>query len=81
MKDTALMPGLILIALSLASFVGGLAGFATQHADVGLAFACLAGAGFIVGFGWVLIEHRRVRSIEERWLAEHPDAPRRPPSG
>jgi len=45
-----------------------------------LTLASLAGAGFIVGAGWLLVEHLRVRRIEERWYAEHPDANRQRPS-
>ena len=48
--------------------------------DVGLTLASLAGAGFIIGAGWLLVEHLRVRRIEERWYAEHPDAHRQRPS-
>jgi hypothetical protein len=61
-------------------FVSCLAAFATRHQDAGLTLASLAGAGFIMGAGWLLIEHMRVRRIEERWYAEHPDADRQRPS-
>lgn len=80
MKDNKIMPGLIVIGLALVSFVGSLAAFATGHHDVGLTFVCLAGAGFVVGGGWLLVEHLRVRKIEERWYADHPDAQRQRPS-
>jgi hypothetical protein len=42
--------------------------------------ASLAGAGFIIGTGWLLVEHLRVRRIEERWYAEHPNIQRQKPS-
>lgn len=80
MTDNKIMPGLVLIGLALVSFVGSLAAFATRHHDVGLTLASLACAGFVVGGGWLLIEHLRVRRIEERWYAEHPDALRQRPS-
>jgi hypothetical protein len=80
MTDNKVMPGLILIGLALVSFVGSLAAFATVHPDVGTTLAALACAGFIVGGGWLLIEHLRVRRIEERWYAEHPHAHRQRPS-
>ena len=80
MKDNRIMPGLIVIGLALVTFVGSLAAFATAHHDVGLALAALAGAGFIIGGGWLLVEHLRVRRIEERWYAEHPNAARQRPS-
>src|SRR5919108_4023622 len=80
MKDNKVMPGLIVIGLALVSFVACLAAFATRHSDVGLTLALLSGAGFIIGGGWLLIEHMRVRRIEERWYAEHPGAEPQAPS-
>jgi hypothetical protein len=80
MKDTATMPALILIGLALVSFVGCLAAFATAHHNTGVVFAALAAAGFAIGLGWLAIEHKRVRGIEERWFAEHPEAHRQRPS-
>jgi hypothetical protein len=80
MTDNKIMPGLILIGLALVSFVGCLAAFATSHHDVGTLMASLAGAGFLVGGAWLLVEHLRVRRIEERWYVEHPDAQRQRPS-
>jgi hypothetical protein len=80
MTDNKIMPGLIVIGVALVLFVSCLTAFATGHPDVGFTLATLAGAGFIVGPGWCLIEHLRVRRIEERWYAEHPDAHRQRPS-
>jgi hypothetical protein len=80
MKDNKIMPGLIVIGVALVLFVSCLAAFATGHYDVGLVLASLAGAGFVVGGGWLAIEHLRVRKIEERWYAEHPNALRQRPS-
>jgi hypothetical protein len=80
MKDNKIMPGLIVIGLALVSFVGCLAAFATRHHDVGLMLASFAGAGFVIGSAWLLVEHLRVRRIEERWYAEHPDTQRQRPT-
>ena len=80
MKDNKIMPGLIVIGLSLVSFVAALSAFATSHHDVGIVFAALALAGFIVGGGWLLIEHQRVRRLEQRWYADHPGATRQHPN-
>jgi hypothetical protein len=80
MTDNKAAPGLILIGLALVLFVGCLAAFATRHQDVGLMLSSLAGVGFVLGGGWLLIEHLRVRRIEERWYADHPDAQRQRPS-
>ena len=79
MTDTKNMPALIVIGLALVSFVGGLAAFATRHHDVGLTLAAIAAAGFVIGLAWLVVEHRRVRRIEERWYADHPDAQRQYP--
>ena len=80
MNDNKIMPGLVVIGVTLVLFVSRLAAFATSHQDVGLTLASLAGAGFIIGAGWLLVEHLRVRCIEEHWYAEHPDAQRQRPS-
>ena len=80
MTDTKNMPALIVIGMALVCFVGSLAAFATGHHDTGLAFASIAAAGFIIGMLWLAIEHRRIRGIEERWYAEHPEAHRQRPS-
>lgn len=80
MKDNVIMPALIVIGLALVLFVGCLAAFATQHHDVGLTLGSLSAAGFVVGAVWLALEHLRVRRIEERWYASHPEARRQHPS-
>jgi hypothetical protein len=80
MKDNKVMPGLVVIGVSLVLFVSCLAAFATSHHHVGLTLALLSGAAFIIGAGWLLVEHMRVRRIEDRWYAEHPDAQPQKPS-
>ena len=80
MKDNKIMPGLFVIGLSLVSFVAALSAFATSNHDVGGALAALAMAGFVVGGGWLLIEHRRVRRMEQWWYADHPGATRQHPN-
>ena len=47
MKDNKIMPGLIVIGVTLVLFVSCLAAFATRHHDVGLTLASLAGAGLV----------------------------------
>ena len=79
MKDTANMPALVLIGVALVLFVACLMAFATRNHDVGLTLAGLAAGGFVIGLG-LAVEHRRVRGIEKRWYAEHPDALRQRPS-
>lgn len=80
MKDNKIMPGLVVIGLSLVSFVAALSAFATSNHDVGVMFCALALAGFVVGGGWLLMEHQRVRRLEERWYADHPEATRQHPN-
>jgi membrane associated rhomboid family serine protease len=80
MTDTRNMPALIVIGLALAAFVGSLAAHATNHHGTGMVFAALAAVGFVIGLLWLAVEHRRVRNIEERWYAEHPEAHRQRPS-
>ena len=76
MKDTKNMPALVLLGVALAAFVGGLAAFASEHPDVGTVLVSIAGVVLVISLTWFLIEHRRVRRVEERWYAEHPDAER-----
>ena len=67
------MPALIVIGVALVLFVACLAALATKHSDVGLTLAALCAAGFVIGGVWLALEHVRVRRIEQRWYAEHPD--------
>jgi multisubunit Na+/H+ antiporter MnhB subunit len=80
MKDTKNMPALVLLGLALVTFVGGLAAFGSGHPDVGLTLVSVTAGLLVVSLAWFRIEHRRVRKIEERWYAEHPDAERQRPS-
>ena len=80
MTDTKNMPALIVIGVALACFVGGLAAHATNHHSTGLGFGAVSAALLAVGLIWLTVEHRRVRGIEERWYAEHPEAQRQRPS-
>lgn len=81
MKDTKNLPALILLGIALAAFVGALAATASGHGgDVGVILGSISAVVFIVAGVWFLVEHRRVRGIEERWHAEHPDTSRQTPS-
>ncbi|MGV0795049.1 protein UsfY [Mycolicibacterium sp. XJ1819] len=80
MKDTKNMPALVLLGIALVTFVGCLAAFGTGHPDVGAILAVIAAVLFVVSLGWFLIEHMRVRRIEDRWHEEHPEAQRQRPS-
>ena len=79
MKDNKIMPGLVVIGVALVCFVvprGIRHRPPRRRPDV----VTSGRAGFIIGAGWLLVEHLRVRRIEERWYAEHPDAHRQRPS-
>lgn len=80
MTDNVIMPALIVVGVALVAFVACLAAFATKHQDVGLALAASSAAGFVIGGCWLALEHRRVRRLEERWYADHPDVKRQAPS-
>ncbi|MDX1884127.1 protein UsfY [Mycolicibacterium sp. 120270] len=80
MKDTKEMPALIVIGVALVSFVGALAAHATNHHSTGIMLGSISAALLAVGLVWLAVEHRRVRGIEERWYAEHPEAYRQRPS-
>lgn len=80
MKDTKNLPALVLLGLALVAFVACLAAFATAHQDVGLTLAVVAAVVFVVSVSWFALEHRRVRRIEERWYAEHPEVARQKPT-
>jgi hypothetical protein len=80
MKDNKIMPGLIVIGVALVLFVSALAAHATSHHHVGIGLGTASAALLIIGGAWLLIEHLRVRHIEDRWYAEHPDARRQRPS-
>jgi hypothetical protein len=80
MKDNKIMPGLVVIGVALVLFVSGLAAHGSGHHNVGFGLGIASLVLFIIGGGWLLIEHLRVRRIEERWYADHPDAHRQRPS-
>lgn len=80
MTDNAIMPALVLIGIGLVLFVSCLAAFATGNDSVGLTVGLLALAAFVVGSVWLVLEHLRVRRLEERWYTDHPGVMRQPPS-
>lgn len=80
MKDTKNLPALVLLGIALVTFVGGLAAFGSGHPDVGVTLVSIAAGLLVISMAWFLIEHLRVRKIEDRWYADHPDAQRQRPS-
>lgn len=80
MKDNRNMPALALVGLGVVLFVACLFAFATANPGVGTVLAVLAAVGLVGGGLWLAIAHLRVRRIEERWYAEHPDEIRQAPN-
>ena len=71
--DTLWLPGLILIMIGtvlIAAFV-----FATAYGrtDLSMGLGLIAGALVTAGGILIALEHRRVKRVEKRWLAEHRD--------
>lgn len=71
--DTLWLPGLILIMLGTVTIAGFIAATAYGHPEVQLPLGFIAGALVTAGAILIALEHRRVKRVEERWLAEHPD--------
>lgn len=80
MKNGANAPGLALLAAGVIATVVCLAAMATGYTSVAVLAALIAILGYIAGAVWLTVAHRRVRAIEQRWLAEHPSVPQQPPT-
>lgn len=72
-------PGLLSIAFGVISLVGCIASVAYNHREYTQTTGVVA--VLAVGFGilWIVLEQRRVRRMDNLWLAEHSD--RLPASG
>lgn len=70
--DTLWLPGLILIMLGTATIAGFLAATAYGRPEWQLPLGFIAGALVTAGAILITLEHHRVKRVEERWLAEHP---------
>lgn len=69
--DTLWLPGLGLIMLGTATIAGFLAATAYDRPDWQLPLGFIAGALVTAGAILIAVEHRRVKRVEERWLADH----------
>lgn len=72
--DTLWLPGLGLIALGIVTIAGFVAATAYGRADMQLPLGLIAGALVTAGAILITLEHMRVKRVERRWMAEHPDA-------
>lgn len=71
--DAYCWPGLLSIALGVISLIGCLASVAYNHHEYTLMTGVVAVLAMVFGALWIALEHRRVRQMENRWLAEHSD--------
>jgi hypothetical protein len=71
--DTLWLPGLILIMLGTVTIAGFLAATAYNRPELQLPLAFIAGALVTAGAILITLEHQRVKRVERRWLADHPD--------
>lgn len=74
MKNTAKMPGLLLVAIAVVAFVVCLASFAEHAVGVGIgaAIVMLLTAG--AALAWLTMEARRVRDVQRDWSRTHRNA-------
>lgn len=71
--DTLWLPGLLLIAIGTVLIAGTVAATAYGNSEVSLILGLIAGALVTAGAMLVTLEHQRVKRVERRWLAEHPE--------
>lgn len=69
--DTLWLPGLGLIMLGTVTIAGFIAATAYGRAEMQLPLGFIAGALVTAGAILIALEHRRVKRVEQRWLAEH----------
>jgi hypothetical protein len=73
MKDNFFWPGLILLAVSAFGMISTAAAAAYRHFEWLSATVLIAALGALAGALWIVVENRRVKSIEKEWHAAHPD--------
>jgi hypothetical protein len=66
-------PGVISIVLGALALIGGVAAAAYQRTDWVPTAAIVGVCAILGGTAWLILEHRRVTQIENRWFSEHPD--------
>jgi hypothetical protein len=73
MKDNFFWPGLILLAVSAFGMISTAAAAAYRHFEWLGATVLIAALGALAGALWIVVENRRVKSIEKEWHAAHPN--------
>ncbi|MHA7665916.1 protein UsfY [Mycolicibacterium sp. HS_4_1] len=71
--DTLWLPGLGLIALGIVTIAGFVFATAYHRADLEVPLGLIAGALVTAGALVITLEHLRVKRVEQRWLADHPE--------
>ena len=71
--DTLWLPGLILIMVGTVMIAGFIAATAYGHHGLQLPLGFIAGALVTAGAILIALEHHRVKRVEQRWMAAHPD--------
>lgn len=66
-------PGIISIVLGALALIGGVAAAAYQRVDWVPTAGIVGVCAILGGTAWLILEHRRVTQIENRWFSEHPD--------
>jgi len=76
--DTYFWPGLLFLAVGVVALASGVAAAAYERHEYLLIIGVIALVAVTAGTLWMVMEHRRVRRIEARWIAEHPAGSHRP---
>ena len=76
MKDTAKLPGIVLLAVGVVAFVICLASFALRQVGVGVAAIVVALLAAGAGLGWLAMERRRLRAVQRKWVTRQDGAAR-----
>ena len=71
--DTLWFPGLILIMIGTVVIAAFVASTAYGRTDLSMGLGLIAGALVTAGAILIAVEHHRVKRVERKWLAEHPD--------
>ena len=72
MIDTYFWPGFLMLAVGIIALIGCVASAAYQRLDLLAGIGLVALVAVVAGSLLITLEHRRVRRIEARWIAEHP---------
>ena len=72
MNDVYIWPGFFLLAVGVVALNGCVAAAAYNHHEWLLTPGVVALVSVVAGAAWIVVEHRRVRRIEARWMDAHP---------